>query len=157
MKILTGLAITFAIVTQPAFAAPKHQSAAAKVEAIIRKLDVDWNKVTNAKQWVTFYSKDAVLLPPNEPIADTPAKILKSMTAFLSTPGVKVSWTCEKVKVSRSADMAYCYGHYKVMFNGKDGKPVTDTGKTLEIWGKQKDGSWKCVLDTYNSDLPAGS
>jgi ketosteroid isomerase-like protein len=31
---------------------------------------------------------------------------------------------------------------------------VNDTGKFLEVWKKQADGKWKCVADTYNSDLP---
>jgi ketosteroid isomerase-like protein len=33
--------------------------------------------------------------------------------------------------------------------------PVGDTGKYVEIWRKQRDGSWKVVLDAWNSDLPA--
>lgn len=37
----------------------------------------------------------------------------------------------------------------------KGGPPVRDTGKLVEIWKKQADGKWKCIVDTYNSDLPA--
>jgi ketosteroid isomerase-like protein len=32
---------------------------------------------------------------------------------------------------------------------------VSNTGKLVEIWKKQADGKWKCIVDTYNSDLPA--
>jgi ketosteroid isomerase-like protein len=39
------------------------------------------------------------------------------------------------------------------MDDGK-GQPVHDTGKILEIWKKQPDGKWKCIVDTWNSDLP---
>ena len=39
--------------------------------------------------------------------------------------------------------------------NDAKGKPIRDTGKILEIWKKQADGSWKCAVDTWNSDLPA--
>ena len=31
---------------------------------------------------------------------------------------------------------------------------MSDTGKLVEIWKKQADGKWKCIVDTYNSDLP---
>lgn len=31
---------------------------------------------------------------------------------------------------------------------------IMDTGKILEVWKKQSDGKWKCIVDTYNSDIP---
>ena len=77
-----------------ASAAPKGDS----VEATIRKLDAAWNqaaKKLNADAWDAFYAPNAVVFPPNEPVADTPAKIKKSMTAFLGLPNLKVSWTCD--------------------------------------------------------------
>ena len=40
-------------------------------------------------------------------------------------------------------------------FDGGKGKKISDNGKILEIWKKQPDGSWKCSVDTYSSDLPA--
>jgi ketosteroid isomerase-like protein len=38
--------------------------------------------------------------------------------------------------------------------NDPSGKPIADHGKYLEIWRKQGDGSWKCIVDMFNSDLP---
>ena len=35
------------------------------------------------------------------------------------------------------------------------GKTIKDHGKFVEIWKKQADGSWKCAVDMFNSDLPA--
>jgi ketosteroid isomerase-like protein len=32
---------------------------------------------------------------------------------------------------------------------------MVDKGKYVEIWKKQPDGSWKCAVDMFNSDLPA--
>jgi ketosteroid isomerase-like protein len=57
--------------------------------------------------------------------------------------------------VAQSADIAYSYGTYKLNFSGPAGNPTEDRGKYLEIWKKQKDGTWKCAVDTWNSDLPA--
>jgi ketosteroid isomerase-like protein len=39
--------------------------------------------------------------------------------------------------------------------NDAAGKPMTDKGKYLEVWKKQADGTWKCVVDMFNTDLPA--
>jgi ketosteroid isomerase-like protein len=73
----------------------------------------------------------------------------------LATPGLVISWQPTKVEVANSGDVAYLYGTYQMTTNGPDGKPMTDNGKMLEIWKKEADGSWKCALDTWNTDLPA--
>ena len=52
--------------------------------------------------------------------------------------------------------MGYLYGTYQVSIKDPKGGPaLNDTGKMVEIWRKQPDGKWKCIVDTYNSDLPA--
>jgi ketosteroid isomerase-like protein len=43
-----------------------------------------------------------------------------------------------------------------VTLKDSKGKAV-DSGKLVEVWKKQPDGKWKCVVDTYNSDLPAAT
>lgn len=125
-------------------------------EAKLRQLDVDWNKAAathSADAWDAFYSEDAVVLPPNEKIADTPAKIKASVTNFMALPALNVSWTTDKVVIAHDDDMAYIYGSYKMTANDPSGKPINDTGKTVEIWRK-RGGEWKCVLDTWNTDTP---
>ena len=149
----------FAMSVLPAFAVPQLHGGAAQVEKEIRAMDASWMnaaKTGKVGDWTAFYAPNAVVLPPNEQIADTPAKINKSMAAFLALPDLTVVWTCEKVEVSKGLDMAFCYGHYKVTYTDK-GKTLTDTGKNLEIWRKQPSGKWLCVADTWNTDLPAGS
>ena len=163
MRITTQFSCLFVIVAALApssFGAQKAPHGKAAVEKQIRALDVAWVKAAakhSADAWVAFYAPDAVVLPPNEPVADTKAKIHKSMEAFLSLPGLNVTWTCNKVVVANSLEMAYCYGSYKVSFKGPDGSTIEDHGKNVEIWKKQRDGKWKCVLDTWNTDLPAAS
>jgi hypothetical protein len=64
-------------------------------------------------------------------------------------------WQSTKVEVARSSDLAYLYGTYEVSYDEAPGKRTTDRGKIVEVWRKQADGSWKCIVDTWNSDLPA--
>ena len=127
-------------------------------EAAIRKADADWVKAAQTKQpdaWVAFYSEDAVVLPPNDKPANTKEAIRNSVAGLLGLPGLSISWQPVKVEVARSGDIAYLYGAYDISFQGPDGKPLPDHGKNLEIWKKQADGNWKCIADTWNSDLPA--
>jgi uncharacterized protein (TIGR02246 family) len=129
----------------------------AATEATIRQLDADWVKAAathRADAWTAFYSDDAVVLPPNEPTASDKASIHESMEAFLSLPALDVSWSLTKVIVATSGDLAYAYGTYKTSAKDEKGNPFTDNGKVLEIWRKQSDGSWKCVVDTWNTDVP---
>ena len=131
--------------------------ARAEDEATIRRLDSDWVKMAAAKDadaWVTFYSDDATVLPPNaKPLTDKTA-IKKTIRDLLNRPGLSVSWEPVKVEVSKAGDLGYLYGAYSLTMTGPDGKPVTDFGTNVEIWKKQTNGNWRCVLHTWNSDLP---
>jgi ketosteroid isomerase-like protein len=128
-------------------------------EATLRKLDEDWVKAGQARDvagWVSFYSSDAVVLPPNEKIATTPDAIKASVAGLLTLPEANVKWQPAKIEVAKAGDLAYLYGAYQLSFqDAKTKKTVNDTGKILEIWKKQANGSWKCIVDTWNSDLPA--
>jgi ketosteroid isomerase-like protein len=129
-------------------------------EEAVRKLDAEWVKAAQSKQvdaWVAFYSDDAAVLPPNEAMATDRDSIRKSVSGVLGLPGLTISWQPTKVEVARSGDLAYLYGRYELSFDEAPGKRTTDRGKIVEIWKKQADGNWKCIVDTWNSDLPAAA
>ena len=153
LALASALLLTGCASQQPA--APDTRAAD---EAAIRKADDEWAKAGQTHSvdaWMAFYTSDAVLLPPNEPIADTPEKVRKSIGGLLGLPGLDIKWQAAKVEVARSGDLAYLYGTYQMTFDGGKGKKISDNGKILEIWEKQPDGRWKCSVDTYSSDLPA--
>lgn len=130
----------------------------AEAEATIRKLDADWVKTAAAKDvdaWVSFYANDVTVLPPNDKAMTDKATIRKTIAELLTLPGLDLSWEPTKVEVAKSGDLAYLYGAYSLTMTDAKGKPVTDFGKNVEIWKKQPDGSWRCIVDTWNSDLPA--
>ncbi len=125
--------------------------------AAIQALDEQWS-ATAAKNdldgTVAFYADDAILLPPNAPIATDRKSIRESWAALLG-PGTAVSWKVSKVEAAKSGELGYLYGTYSLSIQDpKGGAPVRDAGKLVEIWKKQTDGKWKCIVDTYNSDQP---
>jgi ketosteroid isomerase-like protein len=103
--------------------------------------------------WVAFYADGAAVLPPNEPIANSRKAIRKSVSELLRLPGLSIDWKPMKIEVARSGELAYLYSAYRLAWNDS-GKGATDSGKNVEIWKKQSDGHWKCIVDTWNSDLP---
>ena len=61
----------------------------------------------------------------------------------------------QSAQVAKSGELGYLYGTYQLSIKDPKGGPaITDTGKVLEVWKKQSDGKWKCIVDTYNSDIP---
>jgi ketosteroid isomerase-like protein len=124
----------------------------------IQGLDEQWSATaarSDLAGTVGFYADDAVLLPPNAPIAKDQKSIRESWAGLLGA-NTAVSWKVSKVDVAKSGELGYLYGTYSLSIQDPKGGPtVRDTGKLVEIWKKQADGKWKCIVDTYNSDLPA--
>src|SRR5262245_4317121 len=86
-------------------------------EAAIRKLDTDWSNAAQRKQvdaWLAFYSDDATVLPPNEPMASGKDAIRKTIGDLLALPGLNLKWEPKKIEVSKSGDMAYSFGAYEM-------------------------------------------
>jgi uncharacterized protein (TIGR02246 family) len=138
---------------QPA-APPDNRAADA---AAVQKADADWSTAAQSKQadaWLAFYADDAVVLPPNEAMATSKDEIRKSITDLLALPGLSLSWQTTKAEAARSGDLAYTYGTYELTSNDAKGNAATDHGKYSEVWRKQADGSWKCIVDMWSSDLP---
>jgi uncharacterized protein (TIGR02246 family) len=153
---LSLLLITSAFLTTSCAPSAPVDSRAADA-LTIQALDEQWS-ATAARNDLTgtvaFYADDAVLLPPNAPIATDRKSIRESWEALLGQ-NTAVSWKVSKAEVAKSGELGYLYGTYELSIKDpKGGPPVTDTGKLVEIWKKQADGKWRCVVDTYNSDLP---
>jgi uncharacterized protein (TIGR02246 family) len=126
-------------------------------EQTIRDLDARWAKTAATHDLdgtVAYYSDDAVLLPPNAPIASGKQAIRASWATLLN-PNISLSWQATQVDVAQSGELAYVVGTYALSMKDAQGKPMTDRGKLIEVFKKQTDGTWKTVADMYNSDLPS--
>jgi uncharacterized protein (TIGR02246 family) len=129
-------------------------------EQTIRDLDAQWSKAAASKdvdKTVSYYSDDAIVMPPNAALATTKEAIRTIWKDLLASPGLIISWKSTKVEVAKSGDLACLSGTYELTMNDATGKPVNDRGKYVEVWEKQADGKWKCGADIWNSDLPASA
>lgn len=131
---------------------PKQTDPAAEAAAL-QRVDEQWSAAAarnDLDATMSFYADGAVVLPGNSPIV-TDAKAIRKLWAEMLAPGNAVSWKVTKAEVAKSGELGYVYGTYEL--TTKDPKEH-DKGKLVEIWKKQSDGNWKCIVDTYNSDLP---
>ena len=149
------LSICFALLSLPFVGTSLADT---KIEQALRDLDAQWSAAARAKdldKTVSYYSEDAVVMPPNGPSATTKAAFRTLWKDLLTSPDAAISWKTTKVEVAKSGDLACLSGTYELTMNDPSGKPVNDHGKYVEVWEKQSDGKWKCGTDIWNSDLPA--
>lgn len=129
-------------------------------EQNLRDLDDQWSAAAGSKdleKTVSFYSEDAIVMPPNASAATTKEAIRKVWQELLASPGLVISWKTTKIEVAKSGDLACLSGTYELTMNDPNGKPINDRGKYVEVWEKHADGKWKCGTDIWNSDVPAPS
>jgi ketosteroid isomerase-like protein len=67
----------------------------------------------------------------------------------------QLTWTPTDGLMGPSGDMGYTWGHFEGHSKDANGNPVTTTGRYMTIWRREKDGSWKVVLDA-GANEPAG-
>ena len=131
-----------------------------KIEQALRDLDAQWSAAAGAKdvdKTVSYYAEAAMVLPPNAPSATTKEVIRSAWKEMLARPGAGISWKATKVEVAKSGDLACVSGTYEDTMTDASGKSVKDRGKYVEIFKKRADGTWKVIVDIWNSDLPASA
>ena len=97
--------------------------------------------------FLTYFAEDGVELDDGGGI--TTKEEMRKQPAWAE--GTSLTWTPVKADMAASGDMGYTYGNFVFKHKDKEGKMITDYGKYTSIWKKQKDGSWKVVVDMGNS------
>ncbi len=125
--------------------------------AAIMKTDSAWDRASEAKSaegWLSFYTDDAIMMPPGEPVCKDKASREASIKKMFAIPGVSLRFQSTKVEISRMGDLGYATGVYQLSLKAAKGKDYHETGKYCETWKKQSDGNWKCIVDIWNADTP---
>jgi ketosteroid isomerase-like protein len=124
----------------------------------LRQLEGEFMKAAaerGSTGYMSYYADDSVELPNGGPIIEGKISIAKGM-GFLDQKDNRLTWTPVGADISASGELGYTFGTYEFQSKDKDGKPAVDHGKYTSIWKKQKDGSWKVVLDMGNASPEAG-
>jgi uncharacterized protein (TIGR02246 family) len=152
-------AIVLAISLAGGCSAP-HKPNLSDEEAAIRRTDADWLAAAASRdinRVLPFWADDATILTPGTPPIVGKEPIRKYVAESFATPGFSIRWKTDKVEVSQSGDLAYTTGTNQISFNGPDGKVLTQDGRSVTIWKKQADGSWKCIVDVMTTAQDASA
>jgi ketosteroid isomerase-like protein len=121
--------------------------------AAIRQADENFVKLRNArdsKGLAALYAEDAILLPPNRAAVQGRAAI----QAWLEASPPVSNFQLKLLEIEGRGDLAYDRGTYSMTVNPAGAAPIEERGKSILLWRKQADGSWKILRKIWNSDLP---
>lgn len=105
-----------------------------------------------AEGYASFAAPDAQWLPPNAPSISGREAIAEYAAEFTGAPGFHMSWEHPYIEVVEGGKLAYSFGTYSGGLDDEDGNHLEMKGKTLNIWKKQRDSSWKIAVAIWNSD-----
>ena len=125
----------------------------AAIEAIDKRFMEDANR-GNTAAGAAAYTDDAILMPPNH----SPLEGKQAIELYLAEIGSQLqasNFQLSILEVDVQGDTTIVRGTYSanIKIPGVD-VPMEDRGKTLQVWKKQTDGSWKIHRDTWNSNMP---
>jgi ketosteroid isomerase-like protein len=75
---------------------------------------------------------------------------------FIETPGVSLDFELVRVEVAASGDMGWSFAVGDITIDRGDEEPGRDVVRDFHTWRRQPDGSWKVVVDMWNSGMPPG-
>ena len=116
--------------------------------------DAEWAGLASAgrdvERIVSYWSDDAVVIPPGQPVVKGKAAIRAFVTSSLQIPGFKIHWTSEGATFSPDGKLAYLHGTNTMTVPGANGTLVNFAGRGITIWRLEPDGQWRCVVDIWN-------
>ena len=133
---------------------------AAERQKLLRR-DAEWADAAAAGQdlekIVSYWSDDALVIEPGQPIYEGKAAIRAYVAASLKIPGFKIHWVSEKPVFSPDGNMAYMPGVDEMTVPGPNGALVTVHMRGISVWRRDPDGEWRCVVDIANEPPPAAA
>ncbi len=130
----------------------------AAVASQLMQVSREWSEVVAAGDIdaaIEYWAEDAVMMVPGLPPLRGRAAIREYVEAGATLPGFSVRWEPLEAHVSESGDMAYLIERNQFTMQDSTGATVTESNKTVTVWRRQADGTWKNVIDMWNADPTA--
>jgi len=126
-------------------------NAAADEAAAINALNIKWDAAVNqgdTTQLVSLYSDNAVMMPPSSEILSDRGAI-KNYWDVLREVGIDV-YAIDTVDLRIDGNTAYQTVLWEATRNAADGNVIQFNGNMSNVLERQKDGTWKIKLQSWN-------
>ena len=98
-----------------------------------------------------LHTEDVVYLPPNASAVSGRQGVESTAKELLDAGWKNMSFS--SVQVGSDGDLAYHVGTFSIDAPTDEGM-TTETGKFVDVYKRQADGSWKIHVTIFNSDTP---
>jgi ketosteroid isomerase-like protein len=126
-------------------------------EKLLRR-DAEWADLATAgkdvEKVVSYWTEDAVLLFPGQPVFEGKVAIRAYVTASFNTPGFKIHWVSQKPVFSPDGKFAYMRGTDELTLPGPNGGTITLHLRGISVLRLDPDKQWRCVVDISNAAPP---
>jgi uncharacterized protein (TIGR02246 family) len=115
----------------------------------------EWSKVAatrDVEKTLNYWADDATVISAGQPTLIGKKAIRQMVEGSFKNPSFKIGWEPESVEISKSGDVGYMIEHDDLTVNDSTGNPKTQHYKSITIWKKQADGSWKNVVDVMSPE-----
>ena len=120
--------------------------------------DAEWADLatagTDVEKVLSYWSEDAVLIFPGQPVLEGKAAIRAYVTASFNTPGLKIHWVSQRPVFSLDGKLAYMRGTDELTLPGSNGGTMTIHLRGISVWRLDPDKQWRCVVDISNEAPP---
>jgi hypothetical protein len=148
--------IAFSSCNQPA-PPPSHEAMKARLDSLRNDLlqtDLSFSQLSEQKgrnaAFIAFAAEHATMLRPYSMPLTGKDSIISRFSSHPDT-AYTLTWVPVRADVARSGELGFTYGTYQLIIKniGKE------EGTYCTVWKKDKNHSWKFVLDTGNEGLNA--
>ena len=123
----------------------------------LMQLSREWSKSASSRdveKTLSYWTDDAVVISAGQPILKGKNAIRQMVEGGYKNPSFKISWEPKSAEISKSGDLGYLIEDSQITTNDSTGKSVTQHFKSVTIWKKQADGSWKNTVDVMSPQSP---
>ena len=149
-RIGTGSVLVACIGLAGCASAPKPITDADR--AMARQMDSAFAAANNAGDvhgMMASYAPDAMVMPPNMPMAHGSDQIRQLWTGMTAQKG---TLQLTQQTAGGAGDFMYVTGKYHYAMPAPS--TATEDGKYLEVFRRGADGNWMLVADSWSSDAP---
>lgn len=122
----------------------------------LMQLSREWSRSASSRdveKTLSYWTDDAVVISAGQPILKGKDAIRQMVEGGYKNPSFKISWEPKSAEISKSGDLGYLIEDSQITINDSTGKPVTQHFKSVTIWKKQTDGTWKNVVDVMSPEV----